>query len=517
MTGPASTEREAPGATASFSRAALGIAAMHAVLGLLVFEPALFPGGDNAGYLILGEALRSGEGYRDLYLPGAPLHAKYPPVLPSLLAVMGWLGSVQLFKLGMLACTSATVWLTARLGRDLIGPGPALIAAGLLAVNPTLLEYGHYILSEAPFVLFVVLSLWAADRDDRVGATVAVGAAVLAFGTRTAGLAVLLALPLTWGLRKRVRRAAGAAGAAVAAMLAWGVYQSRAAPTQASYLEELLLVDPYDPAAGAVGAAGLVARAAGNLWAYASRVIPQTLFGTDGPAAGLTLLAGLAIGLVALLGWARRSKEGLGAAEAFFLLYGGLIAIWPAVWTDRRFLLPALPVLLLFLFDLVSNVAPRLPEGIRRFAPVAVGLVLAVPGLAWTLERVPDRVECVALYRSGAPCDPPAQASLYRAAEWARENTPSDAIVVNRKPRLFWWYSRRQGDLYPYSADPGVVMRAIDGMGADYVVVDQVSGTTARFLVPAIQAVQQRFELVYEGGNPTTYLFRLRPPGANAD
>lgn len=517
MTGAVPAEGEAPGDSAWFSRAALALTALHGVLGLVLFEPALFPGGDNAGYLILGEALRSGEGYRDLYLPGAPLHAKYPPVLPSLLAVLGWLGSVQLFKLAMLACTSATVWLTARLGRDLIGPGAALAAAGLLAVNPTLLEYGHYILSEAPFVLLVVLSLWAADRVDRVGASVAIGAAVLAFGTRTAGLALLLALPLAWGLQRRVRRAVAGVGAALAAMFAWGVYQAEAAPTQASYLQELLLVDPYDPAAGSVGAAGLVARAAGNLWAYASRVIPQTVFGVEGEAAGIALIAGLAVGLCALLGWAIRSRERMGAPEAFFLLYGGLIAIWPVVWTDRRFLLPALPALLVFAFAFLSDAARRLPAGLRRLGPAAIGLILALPALAWTLDRVPQRVECVALYRSGSPCEPPAQASLYRAAEWARDNTPVDAIVVNRKPRLFWWYSRRQGDLYPYSADPGVVLRAIDAMGADYVVVDQVSGTTGRFLVPAIRAAQQRFELVYEGGSPTTYIFRLRPPGANAD
>jgi hypothetical protein len=503
--------------TPSFSRAALVIAALHAVLGLLVFEPALFPGGDNAGYLILGEALRTGEGYRDLYLPGSPLHAKYPPVFPSILAILGWLGGVQLFKVAMLAFTTATVWLTARLGRELIGPGAALIAAGLLAVNPTLLEYGHYILSEAPFVFFVMLCLWAARRDDRLWTAVAVGAAVLAFGTRTAGLALMLALPLAWGLQRQFRRSAAAAIAAVSAMTLWAVYQTRADPMQASYLEELLLVDPYNPAAGSVSLAGLVARAAGNLWAYASRVVPQALFGTEGLVSGLAMLLGLAIALCGLLGWAKRARRGLGVPEAFLLLYGGLIAIWPVVWTDRRFLLPVVPVLILFATGVLADLPTRIPAVLRRYAPVALAAIVAIPALVWTFERGPERVDCVARYQSGSACDPAPQASLYRAAEWARENTPPDAIIVNRKPRLFWWYSRRQGDLYPYSADPATVMRAIDDMGASYVVVDQVSGTTARYLVPAIRAVQTRFELVYEGGSPSTYLFRLTPPGGNAE
>lgn len=501
----------------TFGWAAIGLAVLHAVGGLLLFEPTLFPGGDNAGYLILGESLRGGEGYRDLYLPGAPLHAKYPPVLPSMLAVLGWIGSVQVFKLAMLACTSVTVWLTARVGKSLVGAGPALVAAGLLAINPTLLEYGHYILSEAPFVMFVMLSMWAAGRDDRLGTALAIGAAVAAFGTRTAGLAMLFALPIAWLFRRQFARAAIAGGAAITTMAAWAIYQGRAAPTQASYLQELMLVDPYTPEAGAVGFAGLIARAAGNLWAYASTVIPQALLGTSGPPSGVVTALGILVALLALLGWARRAKRGLGAPELFILLYGGLIAIWPAVWTDRRFLLPAVPLLLLYAVSCLTNLPEGMPGAVRRFAlPVLAGLV-AIPGVVWTLERAPGRMECVASYRAGSPCDAPALASLYEAGEWARENTEPEAIIVNRKPRLFWWYSRRQGDLYPYSADPETVMRAIDAMGATYVLVDQVSGTTGRYLVPAIQATPGRFEPVYEGGSPPTLILRLRPAGGNAE
>ena len=51
-------------------------------------------------------------------------------------------------------------------------------------------------------------------------------------------------------------------------------------------------------------------------------------------------------------------------------------------------------------------------------------------------------------------------------------------------------------------------------MRADYVVVDQVSTTTGRYLIPTIQAYEPRFELVYSGGTPTSYIFRLLPaPG----
>ena len=122
-------------------------AGVHFVVGLLLYEPALFPGGDNADYMILGESLRTFEGYRDLHLPGSPVHTKYPPGYPVLLAVLGWIGGGQLFKLASLALTTATVWLTATWGRKVAGPLPAILAAGVLALNPVLLEYSHYVLS----------------------------------------------------------------------------------------------------------------------------------------------------------------------------------------------------------------------------------------------------------------------------------------------------------------------------------------------------------------------------------
>jgi hypothetical protein len=327
---------------------------------------------------------------------------------------------------------------------------------------------------------------------------------------------MLLALPVVWGVRREFRRATIGLLTGLAVMVSWGMYQGWAAPAQASYLQELVLVDPYNPSAGSVGVAGLVARAAANLWTYASSVIPQTLIGVEGAATGVVLVLGLAFALMALLGWARRAQAAAGVPEVFLLLYGGLIAIWPDVWTDRRFLLPAVPLLYIFAVGFLSDLPVRVPTRVRRFAPLALVLVMGVPSLLWSIARVPSRVECVALYRSGSPCNLPALASLYAAAEWAKTNTPADAIIVNRKPRLFWWYSRRQGDLYPYSADPAVVLRAMDVMGADYVVVDQVSGTTARYLVPAIQASAGRFELVYEGGEPPTFVFRLHPVTGDA-
>ncbi|WP_419948681.1 hypothetical protein [Candidatus Palauibacter sp.] len=504
---------DAGGRPDGFGVAAFGFALLHLLLGLLVFEPTLFPGGDNAGYLILGDALRSGEGYRDLHLPGTPLHARYPPLLPSLLAGLGWIGGVGVAKVVMLLLTATTVWVTAHFGRRWVGAGPALGAAGLLAVNPTLLEYGHYILSEAPFALCVVAALWFSGRKDHGGAVVAMVAAVAAFATRTSGMTLLAALPLAWLLQGHRRRAIWAGVAAFGALGAWALYQRVAAASEPGYLAVLLLLDPYTPEAGSVGFGGLFARAAENSWAYVSRVVPETLLGPGGGAGSGGIALGFVVTAAALAGWVIRSRARLAAPEVFAVLYAGLIAVWPSVWTDRRFLLPLMPVVLL----LALAAAWQLPAPAGRWLRWAAPAVIGAFGLAWVANTGPDRIACVASYRAGDPCDPPANESLYAAARWARDNTPPEAVIANRKPRLFFWYSRRRGDLYAFSSDPAVVMQGLEAMEADYVVVDQVSGTTQRYLVPAIRAHEDRFEAVYVGGEPPSAIFRLLPPAANAD
>ena len=497
-----------------FVSLSVGLAVLHFVLGLLVFEPTLFSGGDNAGYLILGDALRNGEGYRDLYLPDTPLHALYPPLLPTLLAGLGWIGGVGVAKVAMLFLTATTVWATAHLGRTWVGAGAGIAAAALLAVNPTLLEYGHYILSEAPFTLLVVVAIWFSLRPDGKSAVCAMLAATAAFATRTAGMTVLMALPLAWLLARQYRRAAWTMLVAVGTLAAWAFYQRWAAADQPGYLAVLLLVDPYSPQVGTVSFAGLIERAAENCWAHVSRVLPGILMGPGNGSGGGGIILGVTMASAALLGWTAAARSRLGAPEVFTVLYFGLIALWPSVWTDQRFLLPLLPVVLLLSLSALWRL-PLRPAG--RWLRSAVPVVVAIFGIVWIANVIPGRVACLASYRTDRPCDIPASASLYASARWARENTPPEAIIANRKPRLFYWYSRRRGDVYPFSADAATVMEGLDAMGASYVVVDQVSGTTGRYLIPAIRAFPSRFEAVYEGGEPVTVILRLLPATADIE
>jgi hypothetical protein len=57
-----------------------------------------------------------------------------------------------------------------------------------------------------------------------------------------------------------------------------------------------------------------------------------------------------------------------------------------------------------------------------------------------------------------------------------------------------------------------MVITGLDEMGADYVVVDRLSATTSLYLIPAVTANLDRFEVVHtEGGENGTILLRMLP------
>lgn len=509
-----------------------GLLLLHLVLGALLWEPVLFSGGDNVVYMILGRALRTGAGYVDLHLPGSPLHTKYPPLYPGLLAVTDLLGGLQLSKALSLALTAGGVGLTGLLGRRLFGPAVGLAAAAVMAVNPVLLQYSHWVLSEAPFTFLVLASLWAWERrEGEVGSGGRAGRGVwlplalaaAAFLTRTAGLPLLLvavALPATRGRWKEAAVATLVAGVVAAG---WAAYQALAAPGEAGYVRELLMVNPYDPSAGTVGLAELIGRAASNSWLYVSTILPLSYARepeTGRASAGfLAGAAGLLVFVSGAAGWTRRALEKLGAPELFAVAYAGLIVLWPSVWSDQRFLLPLLPLLTVYALGgahaALSRVTGRGHDGSRSptgtAAVVAIGLAAVGLGGSDAAKRVPTRIGCLAAWRQGDPCIHPAYRAFFELARWTRDHTPRGVIVANRKPQFFWWFGHRQGDVYPFSDDPDVVLSGLEEMGADYVAFDAISATTRRYLRPAILARRDRFEVVHRTGPPETLLFRLLP------
>ena len=504
----------------SASAWAAGCVLLHFALAVLLFDPTIFTGGDNANYIILGESLRTGQGYRDLYLPGTPIHAKYPPLYPAILGALGWVGALQLFKWWSVVASATCVWLTWRLGRRIASSHVGLLAAVLVAVSPLLLRFSHVVLTEATFTALILLALAAVQTDPggtgrRQVTWVALGLASAAFLTRTAGLPLLIALVAYPLLRRKWREAVPAALVTTACVLGWGLWQRLANPGGPGYLGELAMANPYNPSLGTVDAAGFLSRIAGNFWLYISAELPEALGAVsrtpDGPVPTAVVL-GLVVAGLAVTGWLRKMTVRITPAALFVLLYVGLIMLWPEVWTDKRFLLPVLPLMVIYALHGIATIAElRFPrEGVTAAAGLV--LILASPAILQTSHRARLTVACQRMFLRGDSCLSSDYRSFFEAGRWAARNIPPGAVLSNRHPRLFYLYSAHQGDVYEFSPDPAVVLRGLEDMGATHVVLDRTSVTTDIYLRPVLTTFRDRFVEIYSGGVPLTRIYRILEP-----
>ena len=137
---------------------------------LALFDPKPHTGGDNASYIILAESvLRTGDGYSDNITPGPPKpHTQYGFGYPLLLSPLVWLfgRNVVILKLFSVVLAVGSVAHFSVLLERLL---PPLACAGLTlaaALNPVIVDYSHWILSEIAFLFFSLLSLYLLLRSE---------------------------------------------------------------------------------------------------------------------------------------------------------------------------------------------------------------------------------------------------------------------------------------------------------------------------------------------------------------
>ncbi len=492
----------------------LGLLAVYIVLSLVLFDPKPFVGGDNAAYVALSKSLAQGKGMSEIWTPEQRPHTQYPFGFPLMLAPVSLLKlPYAWYKLVPWLAGLAGILLTWLLVREQ-GPGAALAACLLLAVNPHYLEYSHWVLSELPFLATMMLALWSLWRwekgGDRRWFLGSVLAAAASIHIRSAGVALLAAVPIHLAFRGKIKWALVYLAAVAALMVPWAVRNAHWG-TSGGYLDQFLMLDPYQPELGRASAAELTSRLGRNLWLYLSSVWPRLLF--PGIAAlglgraGILLL--LLLSLPTLLGAVLGSRQG-GAGGWLVLAYLGLSAMWPVVWTDLRFALPLLPLLLYYLIGGWSWLAGKALK--RSAVPVSWTLltILFAANLLPALGQVGPSIRTLSDYHRGdwLAGYQPQWRGFFQAAEWVKGNTAKGSIFVSRKPQLFYMASGRQSFCYPFTANTDSVRSQL--AKADYVMVEPVSGTVQRYLIPAVEPyIGSEYYVVHAVGNPPTYVLKV--------
>lgn len=131
-----------------------------------------------------------------------------PPLYPLLLAlIVGSGGGLKLLAAAQITLSTATVWLTWMLGRRLNLGRRALIAAGLVAINPLLVQATAVAMTETLFTFLVTACLLFAIKNKWIAFGISSGLAALCRPTMFAfvGIAAIVFLLRYLWFQKHIR------------------------------------------------------------------------------------------------------------------------------------------------------------------------------------------------------------------------------------------------------------------------------------------------------------------------
>jgi hypothetical protein len=545
-------------------------------LGLLLAVPLLnehlVPAGDNSTYLILGQALATGQGYKMISDPRSPDMGLYPPGYPLLLAgVLALTGTQGNLLAGILPCKVLSVMLylgTLLLIYRLLEPRNRALAVAttlLTAVNPQMLYYATEVGTEIPYLFLSLACLWAFERYWRRATAGTLGGAVvvlvLAFYVRSIALvmAAVFALyvavrqpspapvsPEGTAVRSRRFRQALLLLLAVAVLEAPWFIRGRALPDTGTavglgrgYFDLYFTSDPYGTAPASLS--DWVARLAQNVRIYVFEVWPTVLFPhaerirTSLGAVGAAFA--LLISLLLFLGFLLEARRGHVSEWYAATFFASSVAY---MWAQSRLILPIIPFAIhCFLV------------GINVTLGLTVSLLLGIRSrVLWGGERLASRGRSIARYAFGGICvvlvlsalvaeghaiqrnlrfalgkplatyyqTSPDWSKYLQAMDWIARNGAPDSAVMCRKADLMYVVSGHRALEYPYSGDGMTLKRSAVDNHVAYVIEDAFrwTGTTADYLRPALRAwiaaEPQALALVFETDAPQTRVWRVVQP-----
>jgi hypothetical protein len=418
---------------------------------------------DDAMYVILGRALATGQGYRYLNLPGAPVASHFPPGYPLLLALVwrvapDFPANVVVFKLlnAVFLCASAVIVML--LVRERLGSSRWAIATGLAtAISVPLLVLVTMVLSEPFFLALLLATLVVAERfvcrPDGSAPTEgpALARSALALGVfvgaltlvRSHGIALVPAICLLLARRRRWRDAVIFTACTLAVLVPWQWWNT-------------------------VHAGALPAPLRGNYGTYVGwwvlgfremgpamirdtlmRTVPETtamLTSLFSPARGTVAHAITLVALVAVLAAGARTLARRAPVTLLFLFfYIALVLVWP--FAPSRFVWGIWPLLLFVLAAAGCSIGSA---DLRWPAPARATLAVLLLWLGFGYSAYELRAA-----RGGwwASISRAADRRIAPAIAWTLANTsPNDVIAAEDEGAIFLYAGRRAVPVASFTA-----------------------------------------------------------------
>jgi len=480
---------------------ALGLCGL--LMGILLFDANLSLTGDNAQFINLGRSLAEGHGLAET-IEGDPIpHTKYPFGFPLLLAITHILfpDSLIALKSLVLLLYAISVPLTYILIRRFTTSPMALGVSVLCLASPLLLDHSHQVMSEIPFLLFSLIALLLIHRahESNTLSTLALAiiAIIAAYYIRSAGIILIGTGIIFFALHKKWKEAGLIA---IGSILLALPYQIRNASLGGNdYINQLLSINPYRPEEGTLTFTALIERILANLELYGLQIIPHIFlpsFINTNYFVGIVFSALILYVLIAGL-----IKRHL--LIVYLTCYLSLYILWPQVWSDTRFLIPAIPILFYAILTSMDELLQLLAKALKKTASRA-GVVFFFLFLfgsnIFATHALSQRIGQLS----------PNWGNYFAAAEWIRDNTDPNVKIACRKPYLMNAIANRKATGYAWKI-PDEVIADFEKSSIEIVVIDQIGfRSTPEFLVPAIQAHENRFEILHVIHNPHTYVLKFK-------
>ena len=480
---------------------ALGLCGL--LMGILLFDANLSLTGDNAQYINLGRSLAEGHGLSET-IEGEPIpHTKYPFGFPLLLAIIDIIfpGNLIALKSLIVLLYAISIPLTYLLIRCFAASPMALGVSALCLASPLLLDYSHQVMSEIPFLLFSLIALLLLHRAQKSNAlstlAFAIIAIIAAYYIRSAGIILIGTGIIFFALHKKWKEAGLIAAGSFLLVLPWQIRNASLGGTP--YIKQLLSINPYRPEEGALTFTTLIERIIVNLDLYGLQIIPYIFLPSFIDTNYFVGLFFSSLILYALITGLIKRHLLIVYLTCYLILY----ILWPDMWSDTRFLIPAIPILFYTILTSMNELLQLLARALKKTASRTGTVLFFLFLLGSNIFETNNLAEYIGWL-------PPQWNNYFTAAEWIKDNTDPQVKIACRKPYLMNAIANRKATGYAWKT-PDQVIADFEKHSIEIVVVDQLGfRSTPEFLVPAIQAYENRFKLIHIVRDPDTYILKFK-------
>ncbi len=480
-----------------------------------IFDKKLDLNGDNAYYYVLGKALSQGEGYVNIANINKAPNNHYPPGYPFIISLFMHISDSLVFlKLVNGIFLLISLHLLYYLFKYLSNSSRiAFVTVLFLLLNSHMLLYGTMLMSEMSFILLSFFCVYLVLRTDlesnlfrKPNVYLILIALVGAYYIRSTGLALFAGLILYLIFKRYWKAALFIGGGFITLATPWIIRGQKLGGS--SYIKPLVMINPYRAELGNADLVDYLNRIIANVSRYITREIPNSSmpfikvnYLTE--ISPLEWLIGLPVLVVIIYGLYKLGRRGL-LIFSYLITTFGILLLWPEVWTGVRFVLPVVPLLF---FGLIMGIYYGMTYLLSRYtAKLNFNiLVLLVFGLAFITPIQNIHMKAKIDY-------PNAWKNYFSVAGWFKRNNVKDAVVICRKPMLFYINSGTYTSTFKYSNDEKEVLDDLNRKQANYVILDNLGyRQTYEYLFPVINNHQEYFKLVIKLENPDTYLLRYNP------